>query len=54
MIDLYYCGTPNGLKMAVFMAEAELAHRIIPVDLGKGDQYRPEFLAVSPNKRSPR
>jgi GST-like protein len=53
MIDLYYSGTPNGLKMAVFMAEAELAHRIIPVDLGKGDQYRPEFLTVSPNNKIP-
>ena len=53
MIDLYYCGTPNGLKMAIFMAEAGLSHRIISVDLGKGDQYRPEFLAISPNNKIP-
>jgi len=51
MIDLYYCGTPNGLKMTIFMAEAGLPHRIIPVDLGKGDQYKPEFLAISPNNK---
>lgn len=53
MIDLYYCGTPNGLKMAVFMAETELAHRMIPIDLGKGHQYKPEFLAISPNNKIP-
>jgi GSH-dependent disulfide-bond oxidoreductase len=53
MIDLYYCGTPNGLKMKVFFEESGLAHRIIPVDLGKGDQHRPEFLAISPNNKIP-
>lgn len=53
MIDLYYCGTPNGLKMTIFMAEAGLPHRLIPVDLGKGDQYKPEFLAISPNNKIP-
>jgi GST-like protein len=53
MIDLYYCGTPNGLKMTVFMAEAELPHRVIPIDLGKGDQHKPEFLAISPNSKIP-
>ena len=53
MIDLYYCGTPNGLKMTVFFAEAGLPHRIIPVDIGKGDQFKPEFVAISPNNKIP-
>ena len=53
MIDLYYCGTPNGLKMKVFFEESGLSHRIIPVDLGKGDQFKPEFLAISPNNKIP-
>jgi GSH-dependent disulfide-bond oxidoreductase len=53
MIDLHYCGTPNGLKMKVFMAETELPHRIIPVDIGKGDQFKPEFLIISPNNKIP-
>jgi GST-like protein len=53
MIDLYYCGTPNGLKMAVFFEETGLLHRIIPVDLGKGEQYKPEFLKISPNNKIP-
>src|SRR5262249_46286159 len=39
MIDLYYCGTPNGLKMTMFLEEAELPYRIIPVGLGKGEQF---------------
>ncbi|WP_119272829.1 glutathione binding-like protein [Taklimakanibacter deserti] len=53
MIDLYYCGTPNGLKMKVFFEETGLPHRIIPVDLGKGDQFKPEFLRISPNNKIP-
>lgn len=53
MIDLYYCGTPNGLKMAVFFEETGLLHRVIPVDLGKGEQYKPEFLKISPNNKIP-
>ncbi|HET7758009.1 MAG TPA: glutathione S-transferase N-terminal domain-containing protein [Steroidobacteraceae bacterium] len=53
MIDVYYWGTPNGLKIRLFMEEAGLAHRIIPVDIGKGEQFRPEFLAIAPNNRIP-
>jgi GST-like protein len=53
MIDVYYWGTPNGLKIKLFMEEAELPYRIIPVDIGKGEQFKPEFLAVSPNNRIP-
>ena len=53
MIDLYYCPTPNGLKMTMFLEEAELPYRIIPVRLGKGEQFRPEFLAISLNNKIP-
>jgi GSH-dependent disulfide-bond oxidoreductase len=53
MIELYYWGTPNGLKIRLFLEESGLPHRIIPVDIGKGEQFRPEFLAISPNNRIP-
>jgi len=53
MIDLYYCGTPNGLKMTMFLEEAELRYRIIPISLSKGEQFKPEFLAISPNGKIP-
>jgi GSH-dependent disulfide-bond oxidoreductase len=53
VIDVYYWGTPNGLKIKLFMEEAGLPYRIIPVDIGKGEQFRPEFLAISPNNRIP-
>ena len=53
MIDLYYCATPNGLKLKLFFEESGLAYRIIPVDLGKGEQFKPEFLAISPNNKIP-
>lgn len=53
MIDLYFCATPNGLKLAMFMEESAMAHRIIPVDISRGEQFRPEFLAISPNNKIP-
>jgi GSH-dependent disulfide-bond oxidoreductase len=53
MIDLYYSATPNGLKMTLFLEEAGLPHRIIPVRLGKGEQFKPAFLAISPNNKIP-
>ena len=53
MIDLYFCATPNGLKLKLFFEESGLPHRIIPVDLGKGEQFKPEFLAISPNNKIP-
>jgi GSH-dependent disulfide-bond oxidoreductase len=53
MIDLYYCGTPNGLKMTMFLEEAQLPYRLIPVSLSKGEQFKPEFLAISPNNKIP-
>jgi len=53
MIDLYYWPTPNGHKVALLLEETLTPYRIVPVDLGKGDQFKPEFLAVSPNNRMP-
>ncbi len=53
MIDLYYWTTPNGHKITIFLEEAGLAHRIIPVNISKGEQFKPEFLAISPNNRIP-
>ncbi|WP_438382238.1 glutathione binding-like protein [Asaia sp. BMEF1] len=53
MIDLYYWPTPNGHKITLFLEEAGLDYRIVPVDIGKGDQFKPEFLALSPNNKMP-
>ena len=53
MIDLYFWPTPNGLKLKLFLEESALPYRTIPVDIGKGEQFRPEFLAVAPNNRIP-
>ena len=53
MIDLYYAPTPNGHKITLFLEEAELDYRIIRVDISKGDQFRPVFLAISPNNKIP-
>jgi GST-like protein len=53
MIELHYWPTPNGLKIRLFLEEAGLAYRIVEVDIGKGDQFQPEFLAISPNNKIP-
>ena len=53
MIDLYFSATPNGLKLKLFMEESGLVHRIIPVSLGKGEQFKPEFLMISPSNKIP-
>ncbi|MBL8632192.1 MAG: glutathione S-transferase N-terminal domain-containing protein [Myxococcales bacterium] len=53
MIDLYYWTTPNGHKITMFLEEAGLPYRLIPVHIGAGEQFRPEFLAISPNNRIP-
>ena len=53
MIDLYYAPTPNGWKITIMLEEIKLPYNIIPVNLGKGDQFAPEFLAISPNNRMP-
>jgi GST-like protein len=53
MIDLYYWPTPNGHKITIFLEEAGLPYRIVPVELSKGDQFKPDFLTISPNNRMP-
>ncbi len=53
MIDLYYWTTPNGHKITLFLEEAGLEYRIKPINIGKGDQFDPAFLKVSPNNRIP-
>jgi len=53
MIDLYYWTTPNGHKITIFLEEAALSYKIIPVNISQGDQFKPDFLAVSPNNRIP-
>jgi GST-like protein len=53
MIDLYYWTTPNGHKITMFLEEAGLEYTIKPVAIGKGEQFKPEFLKFSPNNRIP-
>ncbi|MBW4541753.1 MAG: glutathione S-transferase N-terminal domain-containing protein [Myxacorys chilensis ATA2-1-KO14] len=53
MIDLYYWATPNGHKITLFLEEAELPYTLVPINIGKGDQFKPEFLKISPNNRIP-
>ena len=53
MIDLHYWTTPNGHKITIFLEETGVAHRIIPVNISTGDQFKSEFLAVAPNNRIP-
>ncbi len=53
MIDLHYWPTPNGHKITLFLEETGLDYAIHPVDISAGEQFRPEFLAISPNNRMP-
>jgi len=53
MIDLYYAPTPNGWKITIMLEECSIPYSVIPVDLGKGDQFKPDFLKISPNNRMP-
>lgn len=53
MIDLYYWPTPNGRKISIMLEECELEYTLVPVNIGQGDQFAPEFLKVSPNNRIP-
>lgn len=52
-IDLYFWPTPNGRKITIALEEMELPYRLVAVNIGKGDQFKPEFLAISPNNRMP-
>ena len=53
MIDLYTWPTPNGHKVHIMLEETGLAYRVIPVDIGRGDQFDPAFLTISPNNKMP-
>lgn len=53
MIDLYYWTTPNGHKITIFLEEAGLRYKLIPVNIGKGEQFNPKFLRHAPNNRIP-
>jgi glutathione S-transferase len=53
MIDFYYWPTPNGWKVSIMLEECGLPYRTVPINIGKGDQFKPEFLAISPNNRMP-
>jgi len=53
MIDLYYWPTPDGHKVTLFLEEAALAHRIHPINVSAGDQFRADFRAISPNNPMP-
>ncbi|MCX5564937.1 glutathione binding-like protein [Alcaligenes phenolicus] len=53
MIDLYYWTTPNGHKITMFLEESGLPYTIHPINIGQGDQFKPEFLRIAPNNRIP-
>jgi len=53
VIDFCYWPTPNGWKIAIMLEECGLEYRVVPVNIGRGDQFKPEFPAISPNNRMP-
>ncbi len=53
MITVHFWPTPNGKKITVALEEMGLEYKFEPVNIGKGEQFRPEFLAISPNNRMP-
>ncbi|MHB1175558.1 MAG: glutathione binding-like protein [Sulfuriferula sp.] len=53
MIDVYYWTTPNGHKITIFVEEAGIPYKIVPVNIGTGDQFQPDFLKIAPNNRMP-
>ena len=53
MIDLYYWPTPNGWKVSIMLEECGLPYNLKPVNIGRGEQFQPAFLAISPNNRMP-
>ena len=53
MIDLYYWPTPNGHKITIFLEETGIDYRLHPVHIGRGEQFKPDFLKISPNNRMP-
>jgi GST-like protein len=53
MIELHYWPTPNGWKITIMLEECGLPYTLVPVRIGRGDQFKPEFLKISPNNRMP-
>jgi glutathione S-transferase len=53
MIDLHYWTTPNGDKIVIALEELGLPYRIVPVNISAGEQFKPDFLRISPNNRMP-
>jgi GST-like protein len=53
MIDLYYWPTPNGHKVTIFLEETGMPYTLLPVNIGAGEQFKPEFLRIAPNNRMP-
>jgi len=53
MIDLYTWPTPNGHKVHIMLEETGLRYNVLPINIGKGDQFKPEFLKISPNNKMP-
>jgi GST-like protein len=53
MIDLHYWPTPNGHKVSILLEELEVPYAVFPVNIGRGEQFHPEFLKLSPNNRMP-
>ena len=53
MIDLYTWGTPNGRKVSIMLEECGLIYRVHSIDIGKGDQFKPEFVTINPNSKIP-
>lgn len=53
MIDLYTWTTPNGRKVSILLEELGLPYRVHPIDIGKGDQFKPEYVAINPNSKIP-
>src|SRR5438128_12521836 len=53
MIELYTWGTPNGRKISIALEEMGLPYEVRPVNIGKDEQFTPEFLAISPNNKIP-
>jgi GST-like protein len=53
MIDVYFWMTPNGYKVTIALEELGMPYNVIPINIGKGDQFKPEFLKVSPNNKIP-
>src|ERR1035438_4279988 len=52
-IELYYWPTPNGFKISIMLEECKLSYTLIPVNISKGEQFKPDFLKISPNNRMP-